>query len=101
MNSVTPLGLLHEHNHPEAHIEWNKAAVYADLQGPPNLWDKATIDSNVFAKFDESTVIVTSWDEVSVMIYTIPEHWTLNGKSFMPSWKLSPGDAATIKRIYG
>jgi serralysin len=95
------LGLLHEHNHPEARIEWNKAAVYAELSGPPNFWDKATIDSNVFAKFDASTVITTDFDNVSVMIYTVPERWTLNGKSFMPSWKLSEGDVATIKRLYG
>jgi hypothetical protein len=95
------LGLLHEHNHPEALIEWNKAAVYAELSGPPNFWDKATIDSNVFAKFDASTVIITDIDNVSVMIYTVPERWTLNGKSFIPSWKLSKGDAATIKKLYG
>lgn len=95
------LGLLHEHNHPEAVIEWNKAAVYAELSGPPNFWDKATIDSNVFAKFDAATVITTDFDNVSVMIYTIPERWNLNGKSFIPSWKLSKGDAATIKKLYG
>jgi hypothetical protein len=95
------LGLLHEHNHPKARIEWNKAAVYAELSGPPNFWDKATIDSNVFEKFDVSTVITTNFDDVSVMIYTVPERWTLNNKSFMPSWKLSKGDAATIKRLYG
>jgi hypothetical protein len=94
------LGLLHEHNHPEARIEWNKAAVYAELSGPPNFWDKATIDSNVFEKFDESMVITTDFDNVSVMIYTVPERWTLNGKSFLPSWKLSKGDAATIKKLY-
>jgi hypothetical protein len=94
------LGLLHEHNHPEARIEWNKAAVYAELSGPPNFWDKATIDSNVFEKFDESMVITTDFDNVSVMIYTVPERWTLNGKSFIPSWKLSKGDAATIKKLY-
>lgn len=95
------LGLLHEHNHPDARIEWDKSAVYADLGGSPNFWDKATIDSNVFAKFDASTVITTNFDNVSVMIYTVPPNWTTNGKSFMPSWKLSAGDAATIKKLYG
>lgn len=94
------LGLLHEHNHPQARIEWNKAAVYAELSGQPNFWDKATIDSNVFAKFDASTVITTDFDNVSVMIYTIPDRWTRDGRSFMPSWKLSAGDAATIRKLY-
>ncbi len=95
------LGLLHEHNHPGARIEWDKPAVYADLTGDPNYWDKPTIDSNVFAKFDAGKVITTNFDSVSVMIYTVPPHWTTNGKSFMPSWKLSAGDAATIKKLYG
>jgi hypothetical protein len=94
------LGLLHEHNHPEALIQWNKAAVYADLQGPPNNWDRGTIDSNVFAKFEASKVITTDFDKASVMIYTIPSSWTLDGKNFMPSWKLSDGDAATIRKLY-
>ncbi len=94
------LGLLHEHNHPDAKILWDKPAVYADLGGEPNNWDKDTIDSNVFAKFDAGQVIQTAFDQVSVMIYTVPPHWTTNNKSFMPSWKLSEGDAATIRKIY-
>jgi hypothetical protein len=94
------MGLLHEHNHPGAKIEWDKPAVYADLGGDPNWWDKATIDSNVFARFDTGKVITTDFDSVSVMIYTVPPNWTTNGKSFMPSWKLSDGDTATIRKLY-
>lgn len=94
------LGLLHEHNHPEALIRWNKDAVYADLEGPPNEWDRATIDDNVFAKYAASTVITTDFDKVSVMIYTIPSAWTLDKNGFMPSWKLSDGDTATIRKLY-
>ncbi len=95
------LGLLHEHNHPGARIQWDKAAVYADLGGPPNSWDRGTIDSNVFARFDASSVVTTDFDQASVMIYTIPTNWTVDGKSFMPSWKLSEGDKVTIKKLYG
>ena len=95
------LGLLHEHNHPAAQIRWNKAAVNADLSGEPNRWDQATIDFNVFAAFDKSKVITTDFDAASVMIYTIPAHWTLDGRAFMPSWKLSEGDAETMRVLYG
>lgn len=94
------LGLLHEHNHPQAKVSWNKPAVIADLSGEPNNWDLATIESNVFARFEASSVITTDFDRASVMIYTIPKTWTTNGRSFMPSWKLSAGDAATIRRLY-
>ena len=94
------LGLLHEHNHPLALINWNRPAVYADLEGDPNFWDKETIDANVFAKFKASTVITTDFDKASVMIYTVPSHWTTDGRSFMPSAKLSDGDVATIRKLY-
>lgn len=94
------LGLLHEHNHPGALIQWDKAAVRADLTGNPNYWDEATIESNVFAKFAASNVITTEFDKASVMIYTIPPEWTTDGRSFMPSWKLSQGDEATIRKLY-
>jgi len=95
------LGLLHEHNHPGATIRWNKAAVNTDLSGAPNNWDQETIDFNVFAAFDKSKVITTDFDAASVMIYTVPAHWTLDGTAFMPSWKLSAGDAETIRLLYG
>lgn len=94
------LGLLHEHNHPGAKVDWDKAAVKADLGGSPNFWDDATIQRNVFAKFAASETITTDFDNASVMIYTIPAQWTTNGKSFMPSWKLSAGDALTIRKLY-
>jgi len=94
------LGLLHEHNHPEALIDWDRQAVIDDLSAPPNEWDLETIESNVFAQYKSSQVITTDFDKASVMIYTIPSRWTKNGKSFMPSWKLSDGDRATIVKLY-
>ncbi|TWO72401.1 hypothetical protein FN976_06780 [Caenimonas sedimenti] len=94
------LGLLHEHNHPKAGISWNKPAVYAELGDKPNNWDKRTIDDNVFAKFAAGQA-VTDFDDVSVMIYTVPAHWTTDGSSFLPSPRLSTGDKATIRKLYG
>lgn len=94
------LGLLHEHNHPDANIQWDVAAVTADLSGPPNFWDEETIRSNVFARYDAASVITTPFDQVSNMIYPIREGWTLNRKAFMPSPRISAGDRATIQRLY-
>jgi serralysin len=95
------LGLLHQHNHPLAKISWNKAAVNADLRCEPNRWTQEMIDLNVYEAFDRSEVITTDFNAASVMIYTIPASWTLDGRSFMPSWKLSPGDAEKIRVLYG
>ena len=94
------LGLLHEHNHPGAKIHWNKPAVEADLSGEPNWWDQETIDFNVYEAYERSQVITTDFDAASVMIYPIPARWTLEGRSFTPSWKLSVGDEKTIRELY-
>lgn len=94
------LGLLHEHNHPEARIDWDKDAVYGDLAAAPNCWSRAKVDHNVFTSYDESNLITTRFDDVSVMIYTIPSRWTRDGKRFMPSSQLSAGDRATILKLY-
>jgi hypothetical protein len=95
------LGLLHEHNHPEARIRWNKPAVEADLSGDPNWWDQETIEYNVYEAYERSDVVTTDFDAASVMIYPIPASWTLDGRSFTPSWKLSAGDAKMIRQLYG
>ena len=42
------LGLIHEHQNPIQAIDWNKPAVIADLSGPPNNWDRDTIEHNMF-----------------------------------------------------
>jgi hypothetical protein len=39
----------HEHQNPDTPIDWNRVAVIADLSGPPNNWDEATIESNIEA----------------------------------------------------
>ncbi len=44
------LGLIHEHQNPNRPINWNRAAVIADLSGPPNNWDEETIENNIFKR---------------------------------------------------
>src|SRR5262249_40553166 len=45
------LGCIHEHQSPNEHLKWNKAAVYKAFSGPPNYWSKADIDSNILQKY--------------------------------------------------
>jgi hypothetical protein len=95
------IALLHEHNHPNAQLNWNKDAVYADLMGPPNNWDKRTIDYNVFNSYPENRVVMSANpDYVSIMIYTIPEHWLIGQPGVMPSDQLSAGDIEFIRELY-
>ena len=59
------LGLVHENSNPNANLDYNKAKIYAVLGGPPNYWDKPTIDFQFFRKspypgsrpFDRSSIM--------------------------------------------
>lgn len=74
------LGLIHEHQNPIQPIRWNRDAVIRDLSGPPNNWNEATIDNNMFKKYEQLAVIGTRVDSDSIMMYPIPAAWTENGE---------------------
>jgi serralysin len=94
------LGLIHEHQNPKQGINWDRDAVIADLSGPPNNWDPATIEHNMFRKYDMNAVIATSTDKDSIMMYQIPEHWTLDDFSTDFNPTLSARDKQLIREIY-
>lgn len=93
------LGLIHEHQNPNGGgIKWNRAAVIKDLSGPPNNWDGATIENNMFRKY--SGVITTNVDPNSIMMYPIPKAWTLDGTSVGLNDQLSDKDKEFISNNY-
>jgi serralysin len=94
------LGLIHEHQNPENAIQWNEAAVIADLSGPPNNWDPATIRRNVLDRYDPEDVTTTPVDEDSIMMYPIPASWTNGTFSADFNGELSPTDKAFIRQTY-
>jgi len=64
------LGLINEHQSPaEGGFEWNKEVVTKALQGPPNYWDKTTINVNMFNHYDASQITATQYDTKSIMHY--------------------------------
>lgn len=103
------IGLLHEHQNPQGGIQWNKEVVLRELSGPPNYWDEATIWHNVFDKYSADQVNGTGFDPKSIMLYSFPASWTINGfasqpnnvlseldKSFVASAKMYPKDKPTV-----
>jgi hypothetical protein len=95
------LGLIHEHQNPKnGGIEWNRAAVRKDLSGPPNNWDDATIENNMFAKYEPGTLAATDVDPKSIMMYPIPKAWTLDGTSAGLNAELSDKDKQFIATNY-
>lgn len=101
------LGLIHEHQRPASHIQWNREAVIDILSGPPNFWDEEQIEANVFSRYDGASSQFrellpngADFDEKSVMVYPIPTAWTLNDEAYAANSELSETDKAFIARHY-
>ncbi|AUY49507.1 M12 family metallopeptidase [Streptomyces sp. CB01881] len=69
------LGFEHEHQNPNAGIEWDDEVVYAALAQPPNAWDRATTFDNIIRKLDPAEVEGSTFDKDSVMEYAISPGW--------------------------
>jgi len=91
------IGLSHEHQNPDGGIEWNEAAVIADLSGPPNYWDEATIRHNVLDKYRADQLLGTEFDPDSVMLYAFPDSWTTNMGATHANDDLSHQDEQFVK----
>lgn len=99
------LGFPHEHQNPNAGIEWNEDAVYEFMrrtQIPP--WDKATTDHNIINKIPPDKVQGSSWDPDSIMHYPFaaglinkPQQYR-NGLT--PAGGLSERDITWAKTFY-
>jgi hypothetical protein len=95
------LGLIHEHQNPKEPIRWNRDAVIRDLSRPPNSWDLATIENNMFKKYAKHEVLATPVDADSIMMYMIPAAWTEKGYfSADLNSDLSERDRELIREAY-
>ncbi len=95
------IGMIHEHQNPIGNpIEWNKPVVNAALSGPPNNWTQDVIDHNLYAKYELSQINGSEFDSKSVMLYSFPASWTLNGFQSEPNDVLSDVDKAFAARVY-
>lgn len=94
------LGFEHEQSHPDAGIPWNREAVYAALGGPPNNWDRATVDRNVFEVSNRNETQFSSYDRTSIMQYAVDESMTIGNFSIGLNTDLSAADKAFAKLMY-
>ena len=94
------LGCIHEHSSPSGGIKWNKPVVYRALGGPPNNWDQAKVDHNVFRVYDKTITQYTAFDSKSIMLYSFPKEWTLDGMTFSSNRELSETDKMFITARY-
>ena len=98
------LGFPHEHQNPHAGIVWNEEAVYADLAGSPNFWDRDKTYYNIIRKISADSVQGSAWDPDSIMHYPFgpglidkPERYR-NG--LQPAGGLSARDRDWVRTFY-
>ncbi|GAB4406144.1 MAG: hypothetical protein OHK0053_32290 [Microscillaceae bacterium] len=94
------LGLMHEHQHPEGGIRWNREALYRYFGGPPNNWSRSQVDRQILNRFTRNETQFTRYDRNSIMHYSYPAQVLLDGIAINPNLDLSPTDIAFIKQIY-
>ena len=94
------LGLGHEHQNPEGGILWDQDAVIKELSGPPNNWDISTIVFNVLEAYNQDKIVGTKLDPHSIMMYSIPKEWTVNGFETSFNQNLSDLDKLFISSLY-
>lgn len=100
------LGLLHEHQSPAGGCqgEFNWEFINSYLSGPPNNWDKQTIDFNMQTYFGDD-LMMTEFDPQSVMLYSFSDKFYLKGSSSPcfsghPNDDISALDHATLAHMY-
>jgi serralysin len=94
------LGCIHEHQHPENGIPWDKPKVYA-YYWDHHKWDKARVDRNVLNAYDKTLLKATGeLDPLSIMLYPVDPALTDN--QFSSGWNktLSEPDKQFIKSMY-
>jgi hypothetical protein len=95
------LGLIEEHQNPSANIPWNRALVERELSGPPNRWDRGTIDRLVFQKASPEQLPPSyrDFDPKSIMNMAFSPEWT-PGLVIASGDSLSDSDKQLVAKLY-
>jgi hypothetical protein len=94
------LGAIHEHQHPEAGIPWDRDKVYEYYMGPPNNWTRSQVDTNLFRRYEASITQFSEFDPDSIMLYSVPNELTVGDWQVGWNTTLSEVDKAFIREVY-
>ncbi len=95
------LGLIHEHQNPEAGIPWDVPAVYAYFQRRYG-WPPSQTFDNVLKRMQvpSGQMATTEFDPTSIMIYEVPAALTGGKYELRRQSRLSDHDKQLISRLY-
>lgn len=95
------LGAMHEHQHPQAKIPWDKPKVYEFYQNREmNPLTPEEIDRNLFTPFDTLEAIYTSYDKRSIMHHPVANTLTLGNWEVPINRKISKKDKRLMRLLY-
>ncbi|NVZ49262.1 peptidase M12A astacin [Pseudomonas sp. B6002] len=92
------LGLLHEHQHPDNEIQWDKEKLYEESGKLGHT--RQDTDENFLNPPDSKTTITSTYDSRSVMHYKVPAEVTSNGVAVAFNEDISEGDKQFIALLY-
>jgi hypothetical protein len=92
------LGAMHEHQHPESGIPWDREKVYAYYAEMG--WNKKDVDDNIFARYGYDRLNTSRYDPKSIMHYAIPNALTIGDWKIDWNTTLSETDKQFIGRSY-
>jgi hypothetical protein len=95
------IGMIHEHQNPRGKaIDWDIEKVYAKFSGPPNNWNKETINRNILKKYNENQINGSTFDPNSIMLYFFPGTLTKDGQGTKANPQLSELDKMWLASAY-
>jgi hypothetical protein len=92
-------GFQHEHQSPQATLDWNRPAVYADYWRTQG-WDRWQTDYQVLNRSDAAGFNGSAFDPKSIMQYPVPKEHLLSGKAIGWNRKLTETDVRIIREVY-
>lgn len=93
------LGLEHEHQNPAGRIQWNESVVINELMQSQG-WSEDHIRLHVINRKDIEQTNFTAFDPKSIMVYVIPNRWTIGDFETSYNAALSAGDKRFISTLY-
>ena len=93
------IGLSHEHQHPQAAIDWDRDAVYAYYKRTQD-WSRNDVDGNIFRRYSTGSSNYSTYDPLSIMHYYIPRSLVRGAWNPTSNSRLSETDIEFIGQIY-
>lgn len=93
------LGFMHEHQHPDATIPWNKEVTYLQYSREFG-WSKDFVDGAVFPLPRDAGLTYEPYDRHSIMHYNVLNICTIGDWEQAVNLELSAGDKAFARKVY-